>query len=60
MSPLPRRLSAPEESSIVLESIADDTEKAILDGILFLITPVINWIGNAMIAIVEKILVLFI
>ena len=41
ISPLPTSFSAPDISKIVLESNWDDTAKAILEGILALITPVI-------------------
>ncbi len=42
MSPLPNNFSAPEESRIVLESTAEATKKAIREGVLALIRPVIT------------------
>ena len=42
MSPLPNNFSAPPEPMIVLESVCELTANAILEGILFLIIPVIT------------------
>ena len=42
MSPLPSKVSAPDLSRIVLESILELTANAILEGIFVLITPVIT------------------
>ena len=39
--PFPNSFSAPDVSKIVRESMLDDTAKAIRDGILALMTPVI-------------------
>ena len=42
MSPKPISFSAPDWSSITLESVVEATEKANLEGILAFITPVIT------------------
>ena len=42
MSPFPSSFSAPPISMMVLESIDEETENAILDGILALIKPVMT------------------
>ena len=51
ISPLPRSFSAPFISRIVLESTPDDTENAILDGTLALISPVITLTDGLCVAI---------
>ena len=51
ISPLPRSLSAPPESRIVLESICDLTAKAIRLGMLALIIPVMTSTDGLCVAI---------
>ena len=50
MSPWPSRLSAPPWSRITRESICEATEKAIRDGMLTLIVPVITSVEGRCVA----------
>ena len=52
MSPLPSKVSAPDLSRIVLESILELTANAILEGIFVLITPVITSTDGLWVAII--------
>ena len=53
ISPLPKSFSAPTVSSIVRESIPEETAKAILEGIFAFISPVITFTLGLCVAITK-------
>ena len=53
ISPFPSNFSAPDVSKIVRESILEETAKAIREGILALITPVMISVDGLCVATIK-------